>query len=241
MTTSPSVSWNSYAQTYDMLLSFNPFYQYLHQSVLAQARGWDIQAGDKIADVGAGTGNYSVSLARMFPQAQLIHIDSDKGMNQAAREKRGRLDISNHAILDQKIEDVRIPDGSLKAIVSIHALYTFPDPQAILRKMYQWLEPGGEAILVDAGRIVNVLSWQVAIGKHLLQTYGWKKTMNIFRQGKEVSKQNRYIRHMQRNGTFWLHSHEEFLEAVECAGFNISDSGVTFRGASDWVTVRKPL
>lgn len=233
------VSWKSYAQKYDMLLSFNPFYQHLHQAVLAEVSEWEINGGDLIADVGAGTGNYSLSLARLFPQARVLHIDNDSGMNEAARTKRTQLGISNHAILESGIEDVELAEGSLRALISIHALYTFPRPEQVLQRMHKWLQPGGEAILVDAGRIVNVLSWQLAISFHLLRTYGWKKTWEIFREGREVSQQNAYIRNMQGNGTFWTHSHAEYCTAVEKAGFEILDAGTTFRGISDWVKVRK--
>ena len=239
MSTLQTVSWNTYAQKYDMLLSYNPYYQQLHQTVLDATRSWDIQPGDQIADIGAGTGNYSLSLARLFHQAMIFHVDNDKGMNEAARIKREQASIANHYILDQKIEDVNLPDESLKALVSIHALYTFPDPKGALRKMHDWLEPGGEAILVDAGRIINVLSWQLAIGWHLLRTLGWQKTRQLLREGREVSRQNAYIRQMQIDGTFWTHSHEEFCETVKEAGFEIIESGVTFRGCSDWVRARK--
>ena len=239
MSTTQAVSWNTYAQKYDMLLSFNPYYQRLHQAVLAKVRKWDIEKGDLIADVGAGTGNYSLSLARLFPQASVFHIDNDTGMNQAARKKRKQSGISNHTILETSIDKVQIAKGSLRALISIHALYAFPNPKEVLRNMYTWLQPGGEAVLVDAGRVINVMSWHMAISYHLVRTYGWKKTLEIFKEGREVSKQNAYIRNMQRNDTFWTHSHAEFCEAVKAAGFEILDSGTTFRGVSDWVVVRK--
>ena len=105
--------------------------------------------------------------------------------------------------------------------------------------MYNWLQPGGEAILVDAGRIVNVLSWQIAIGWHLLRSLGWQKTYQLLKEGKEVSRQNAYIRKMQIDGTFWTHSHKEFCKAVREAGFEILESGLTFRGCSDWIRARK--
>ena len=239
MPTNTEVSWKSYAQKYDMLLSYNPFYQAVHQEVLAHTKQWQIKAGDYIADVGAGTGNYSLAIAQQFPQAHVLHVDSDEGMNAVTADKRVTSGIKNHDILDRSIEDVVLKPESLKALVSIHALYTFPNPQEALRKMYQWLEPGGCAVLVDAGRIVKVRNWQMAIGWHLLRHHGLKKTLQIMREGKEVSRQNAYIRGMQRQGKFWLHSHGEFCETVRKAGFKIEQSGITFRGISDIVVARK--
>ena len=239
MQTVQNVSWKSYAQKYDMLLSYNPFYQQVHQEVMQQVSKWEIKTGEFIADVGAGTGNYSLALARQFPQAKIFHIDNDEGMNAQTVAKREAAGIINHYVLDKGIEEVQLEEASLKGLVSIHALYTFPEPEKALQKMYSWLKPGGYAVLVDAGRIVNVLSWQIAIGWHLLRKYGLKKTLEIMHEGKEVSQQNAYIRKMQLSGDFWTHTHEEFLEAVRKAGFEILESNTTFRGVSDFVVARK--
>ena len=156
-----------------------------------------------------------------------------------AKVKKEQAPLDNHQILSLGIEDLRLAPGSLRGLISIHALYTFPDPGAALRNMYQWLEPGGNAVLVDAGRIVNVLDWQIAIGWRMIRKHGLRKTLQIMREGKEVSRQNAKIRQMQRNGLFWMHSHEEFCQAVEDAGFEILKNQICFRGVSDFVVARK--
>lgn len=239
MKTTNSVSWKSYAHQYDMLLKYNPYYQSLHKEVLNAAQQWSINPGDQIADIGAGTGNYSLSLAQMFPHAELYHIDRDEGMNQVTLEKQTANQINNHHLLEKGIGEVELKEESFQALVSIHALYTFPNPDGALEKMYKWLKPGGYAILVDAGRVINILGWQVAVGWKMIQEYGVKKTLEIFRQGKEVSKQNAYIRNMQLNGTFWTHSHEDFCKVVKSNGFEIIENHVTFRGVSDFVVAKK--
>ena len=239
MSTIEKVSWKTYAQKYDMLLSFNPFYQQVHKKVMQCVRKWEINENDSIADVGAGTGNYSLAIARQFPQANILHIDIDQGMNAVTMKKRAESNINNHQILDKGISDVQLEPGSLKALVSIHALYTFPEPKKVLHKMYDWLEPGGYAVLVDAGRVVRVLDWQIAIAWHLLRKYGFRKTWQIMKEAEEVSKQNAYIRDMQIRGEFWIHTHKEFCETVQNVGFEILESSITFRGASDFVVVRK--
>lgn len=239
-TTTAAVNWNTYAQTYDMLLAYNPFYQQLHEEVMEQVKKWDIQTGDLVADIGAGTGNYSLAIARRFPTANILHIDRDEGMNAVTAEKKEQEQLYNHHILSKGIDEVGLEEGSLRALISIHALYAFPNPTKVLRDMYDWLEPGGNAVLVDAGRIVNVLDWQLALSMRLIRRYGLRKTLEIFREGKEVSRQNAYIRSMQKNGTFWTHSHEEFCQAVQHAGFEVEYSQTCFRGISDLVVARKP-
>jgi ubiquinone/menaquinone biosynthesis C-methylase UbiE len=233
------VDWHLYAEKYDMLLSYNPFYQTLQNEVLDITREWNFTDGAQIADVGAGTGNYSVPLAAQFPQAEVIHIDNNKAMNERAFQKKKEQQLSNMIILAQGIEEVHLPPNSVQALLSVHALYTFPDPHKALRKMCSWLRPGGKGILVDPGRIVNVVDWQFAIGRRLLAKYGLTKTLEIFREGKPVSQQNRHIRQMQRQGKLWTHSHEEFYQTIESAGFTIIYSKTCFRGLSDMAVVTK--
>ncbi|MCB9266091.1 MAG: class I SAM-dependent methyltransferase [Lewinellaceae bacterium] len=234
-----ALSWNTYAQSYDMLFTYNPFYQQLHQEVMQEVGQWKVAPGSLLADIGAGTGNYSLAMARLFPQATVLHFDRDEGMNGQAAKKKNREALFNHQIITCGIDDVRLERASLRGLISVHALYTFPDPTSVLRNMYEWLQPGGDAVLVNAGRMVNVLDWQIAIGYRLISKYGFRKTLSILQQGKEVSRQNAYVREMQRKGIFWTHNHREFNEAVESAGFKIIDSRTCFRGISDFVVARK--
>ena len=236
LTTTP-VDWYAYAQKYDMLLAYNPFYQQAHQKVMKQVKNWSLRDGAVIADIGAGTGNYSVAAARLFPKAQVLHFDQDKGMNLMAAKKAE--DLSNLQIIEKPVEQSDFTEGHLSGILCINALYTFPDPENTLRKMYRWLEPGGYLALVDAGRIMNLWSWKLAISWHMLWKHGLTKTLEIFREAKTVSQQNAYIRKMQKNGTYWTHSHEEFCAAVRNAGFTIEMSERCFRGDCDLVIARK--
>lgn len=231
------VDWKAYAEKYDMLLTYNPFYQETHQEVIQKISSWNITEGDLIADVGAGTGNYSVEVARLFPQARVLHIDNDEGMNARATEKAA--DLNNFQILDKPVGEVQFAEESLQALLCINAIYTFPNPKAELKKMYRWLAPGAHIVLVDAGRIMNLRAWTIAIAWRMLRKHGLRTTLKVLKEAKAVSQQNAYIRENQRNGTFWTHSHEEFCAAVLEAGFQIESASVCFRGDCDLVIARK--
>ena len=110
-------------------------------------------------------------------------------------------------------------------------------PEALV--LSSWLSKDGEAVLVDAGRKVNVFKWQMAIGIHLLKKLGIKKTFQVLKEGKEVSKQNALIRKMQDDGRFWTHTHNEFIDAVSASCMSVLKSFVTFRGVSDFVVAKK--
>jgi len=237
--TDQNVSWGTYASKYDMLLQYNPYYQKLQQEVLEETYKWKLEDSAVILDIGAGTGNYSVPLGKHYPKSSVIHIDNDKQMNDVAFQKANTANVSNVEFNTKSISDIAFEHNSISGVVSVHALYTFPDPKDVIQRIYNWLKPGANAILVDAGRIVNVLDWQFAIGFHLIKTYGISKTIKILKEGKEVSKQNALIREMQKRGDLWVHSHEEFSEAIQNVGFKITKAYTTFRGVSDFVVVEK--
>lgn len=234
-----NVSWNRYAKKYDMLMTYNPFYQQLNAEVLERTKKWSLQSGDLIVDLAGGTGNYSIALAQQFPEANIIHVDGDKGMCQEAQEKKENLDLRNLNVELKDVDEIEFEPESLDALICIHALYTFPDPIKILNKAHQWLKPKGQAIFVNPGRIVNVLDWQVAIGWQMIMKYGILKTISIMQEGKEVSYQNKQVSKLQKNGTYWTHSHQEFNDAIKNAGFTILESRLCFRKISDMAVVCK--
>ena len=235
------VDWSLYAQKYDMLMEYNPFYQDLHREVLLHIDSWDIQAGACILDLGAGTGNYSIALAQRFPQAQIVHVDRDEGMNQVAKRKRDALDLQNLQIISRSVKDIQFPKEKTQACICIHSLYTLPSPEKTLQNIYHWLVPGGRGLFIDPGSAVNVLDWQVAIVSRMVKVYGWKKTIQVLQEAKIVSQQNRAIRKKQLDGTYWTHTQEEFLDTIRGVGFEIHQAGRTYREISHWAEVRKPL
>ena len=235
-----NVNWHTYAQKYDMLLEFNPFYQALRKEVLKKSANWKLVKGDTLIDLGGGTGNYSIEIAKQHPLANIIHIDNDKGMIERVRDKILNQKVSNITIIKQSASSVKFSKGSIKGLICIHALYTFPEPTSILEKIYNWSSKNGKVILVDPGRTINVLGWQLAIGFHLIKNHGLPKALSIMKAGNEVSKQNKYLAKMQKEGKLWLHSHDEFCGHIEDTGFVIEKSFKTFRGISDFVVAKKP-
>lgn len=234
-----NVDWNRYARKYDMLMKYNPFYQQLRAEVLKKVGRWKIDSYDRIADIGAGTGNYSVAVAKSFPGAKVFHVDRDLGMCSVAENKKQAENLQNLEIVNTSIEDLQLEPSSLKACLCIHSLYTFPDPEGLLKRIYDWLVPGGHGIFVDPGRPVKVLDWQIAIGWRMVKKYGLRKTLEVMKEGREISYQNQQISKYQADGTYWTHTPEEFVKTIQNAGFNILESRLCFRKISDMVIVSK--
>ena len=234
-----NLSWSEYALKYDMLLQYNPFYQELFKDIIARTDRWLIKEGDVILDIGAGTGNYSCAIAKKFPQARVIHIDNDTVMNSIAERKKINQNLENLEVKTLDIDQLNFDENSVKALVSIHSLYTLSEPIKTLEAMHKFMSPGGHGIIVDAGRKVNVLEWQLAICYELIRKYGILQALKIMQEGKGVSRQNRSIRKLQDEGKYWVHTHDEFCQIIKDLSFTVIENKTTFRNISDLVVVTK--
>ncbi|HEY6598553.1 MAG TPA: methyltransferase domain-containing protein [Pseudomonadales bacterium] len=239
------VQWGAYAQAYDVMSGANPAYQ----ENLARFRTWiaslELPAGATICDVGAGTGNYAVEIAQRFPNADVIHLDSDPVMNRTASRKYRELGadnarIANIRFANTRVADVQLAPASLDLIVCVNALYTFGDTTRVLQQFHTWLKPAGRLFLIDLGRPMDVVDWSRYIVGANVRTIGIGGTIKAFVRGRKALGQNRLIRREQDAGRYWLHTNDEFGAALAAAGFNVLTSERCYRDVCDLAICQKP-
>jgi ubiquinone/menaquinone biosynthesis C-methylase UbiE len=192
-----------------------------------------------ICDVGAGTGNYSLELARRFPNSRVIHLDSDPMMNRTASQKYRSAGAENVEFKASTAEDAQLDPDSLDLIVCVNALYTLPGTETVLQKFWSWLKPSALLFLIDLGRPMDVTDWSQYIVRSSLKERGVGATVKSFIKGRKAIGQNRLIRREQDHGRYWLHSPEEFRSTISAAGFEILDLQTCYRGACDLAVGRK--
>ena len=76
---------------------------------------------------------------------------------------------------------------------SVHALYAFPDPAAVIRRMFRWLRPGGSVFACDPGRPLDMTEWARYLFQSSRAERGWLRTAWLFWRGRDVARQNRRI------------------------------------------------
>lgn len=234
-----STDWAAYATAYDMLLDHNPAYIDMQARALDAVERAALNDGATIADVGAGTGNASLAVAQRCPSARVLHIEPDEGMRRRAVTKGEERRIRNVTFMSLTVEELDFEDESLDAVVCLHALYTFPEPERALRAYARWLRPGGTAVIVDLGRVLDIGDWTRFFVGTLVRSVGPLGTAQVMWQGREILGQNRRIRDSQMDGSYWTHSHSEFLDSVSRAGLDVVEADTCFRGYSDFVVARR--
>jgi phosphatidylethanolamine/phosphatidyl-N-methylethanolamine N-methyltransferase len=137
------------ASTYDF--TFGPT---LHPGRVQAIQRMGIQRGDRVLEVGVGTGIN----ATLYPRdCQVIGIDLSDSMLEKARERVIRKEISNVRLLEMDAADMRFADGSFDIVYAPYLISVVPDPVGVAREMSRVCRKGGKIIFLNHFRSRNAL------------------------------------------------------------------------------------
>lgn len=233
------IQWSIYANYYDAMCKLNPSYDSMLTMVVEHFERLNLYPDARVLDVGGGTGNLLLRLAKLHPQISFVHLDLDEGMLGLAREKYQAHSITNVELVRASFLEWKHEKGTFDVIVSTNALYAIQPHQTALELMHRLLRSTGKLVLVDFGRRQNTNDWLFYLIRNGIANYGWKRTYRIVVDNWEAARQNRRTTAAQKQGHYWLHSTDEFTAALSEAQFEVENVSSCYRGYSD-VAVCKP-
>ena len=112
----------------------------------------EIRPGDRVLDLGAGTGALTLALKRRHPGAVVVGIDPDPKALERARAKAARAGLEVE-FREAYGDALPFGDGSFERVVSSLVLHhlTTPGKEAALREAHRVLVPGGTLRVLDFG------------------------------------------------------------------------------------------
>lgn len=123
---------------------------YVRRTVdLLQARA-AVAPGERVLDVGCGTGAFAARLAGQNPRQAVVGVDLSAGMLAEARRKLA--DAPNARFVQAPATRLPFDDGAFDVVVSASALHYVPEPAEALREAARVLAPGGRLVLLDWDR-----------------------------------------------------------------------------------------
>ncbi len=123
-----------------------------HNDHVALLRPANLPAGSAWADLGAGTGAFTLALRELLgPEAEIHAVDKDRArldeLQAAWRARFGEDSSWLHLLATDFTRALNLPplDGLLMA----NSLHFFKDKHRVLRQVSSFLKPGGALLLVE--------------------------------------------------------------------------------------------
>ncbi|GIJ78385.1 Methyltransferase domain-containing protein [Micromonospora phaseoli] len=136
----------------------------VHDQLLDRA---DLRPGQQVLEIGCGTGNLLLALARRRRDVQMIGIDPDPGALRKARRKAARAKVPIR--FDRAYAgELPFPDGGIDRILSSFMLHHLDDREmartaAEIRRV---LRPNGQLHVVDTGGAAHEHGLSARLARH---------------------------------------------------------------------------
>jgi len=144
--------YENIAWAYDLI--FGPS---LHPGRVQAIQRMGIASGDRVLEVGVGTGIN----AGLYPRdCSVTGIDLSAPMLEKARERIARKGIRNVRLLEMDAADLKFADDSFDIVYAPYLISVVPDPVTVVREMHRVCRPGGRIIVLNHFRSANpLLAW----------------------------------------------------------------------------------
>ncbi len=137
------------ASVYDLI--FGPT---LHPGRVQAIQRMGIRPGDRVLEVGVGTGIN----APLYPRdCAVTGIDLSGSMLEKARDRVARKAIHNMRLLEMDAADLKFAAGTFDIVYAPYLISVVPDPVAVAREMRRVCRPGGRIVFLNHFRSPNAL------------------------------------------------------------------------------------
>lgn len=120
------------------------------ERVSVAVRALEVSSGEVVADVGAGTGYYTMRLAdRVGPTGKVYATDIQPEMLKMLRGRVERAKVTNVELVLGLPDDPKLPANTLDMILMVDVYHELSEPQVMLRRLKAALKPSGRLVLVE--------------------------------------------------------------------------------------------
>jgi ubiquinone/menaquinone biosynthesis C-methylase UbiE len=130
---------------------------YDHRDEIIGALG--LRPGQRIADVGAGTGLFTLPLAQAVgPEGKVYAVDVQSYFLDHIRQAAGDEGLDNVEVIRAQQDSARLPEASVQLVLMCDSYHHVERPAAYLASLRAAIEPGGRLVVVDYRAVEGVAS-----------------------------------------------------------------------------------
>lgn len=109
-----------------------------------------ITPGMTVADIGAGSGYFSLPMARMVgPTGRVYAVDIQQEMLNIIAAKLKAAPAGNVTLVLGADDDPKLPEGAIDLALMVDVYHELHAPQAVLRRLRAALKPTGRLVLLE--------------------------------------------------------------------------------------------
>ena len=101
-----------------------------------------------VADIGAGTGYFSMRLAHMVPGGRVYAVDLEPDMVKYLADRARREGLKNVTAVQAKPGDAALP-GKADLVLLVDVYHHIEDRERYFRRLAESLKPGGRVAVID--------------------------------------------------------------------------------------------
>ena len=155
-------------------LTFGPT---LHPGRVDAIRRMAVKPGDRVLEVGVGTGIN----AALYPRDCVVTgVDFSAPMLEKARKRIAQKGVRNMRLLEMDAADLKFADNSFDIVYAPYVISVVPDPVTVAREMVRVCKPGGRIVILNHFRSASrVGSWLERIIAPFTLYLGFKSDVDL--------------------------------------------------------------
>jgi ubiquinone/menaquinone biosynthesis C-methylase UbiE len=115
-------------------------------------KAFGLKESDIVADLGAGTGYYSLAAGALVPRGKVYAVELQKDFLETIKNKVREAHLNNVECLWGNIEKLggtKIGDNIADAVIASNILFQVEDKEEFILEIKRILKPGGRVLLID--------------------------------------------------------------------------------------------